>query len=91
MKNPHTSSSSHLHSNVTAHVAHHGRTFSSIKRPQVLLATLHVVLKTPRGEIILRALLDQCAQATFITKKAADALNLPLKKGFVEVRRVGGK
>ncbi|XP_046803835.1 uncharacterized protein LOC111678554 [Lucilia cuprina] len=85
-----TSSSSQGIENVTAHVVDNSKTSNRRKRPQVLLATMRVVLKTPQGDFVLRALLDQCAQATFITKKAADALNLSYKRNFVEICGVGG-
>ncbi|XP_065371866.1 uncharacterized protein LOC135963802 [Calliphora vicina] len=86
----HTPSSSQVIENVTAHVVDNSETFSRRKRPQVLLATMRVVLKTAQGDFVLRALLDQCAQATFITKKAADALNLSYRRNFVEICGVGG-
>lgn len=85
-----TPSSSQAVENVAAHVVGHGKIFRSRKRSQVLLATMRVVLKTSQGNVVLRALLDQCAQATFITKKAADALSLTYKKDFVEICGVGG-
>lgn len=58
--------------------------------PQVLLATIRVVLKTPHGNFHLRAILDQCAQASFITQNAADSLRLPTNKTLVQISGVGG-
>lgn len=59
-------------------------------KPQVLLATVRVVIKMPHGNFVLRAILDQCAQATFITYKAAEALELKFKRTYAQISGVGG-
>lgn len=81
------SSNSQVTENVTAHVV--GKSMHNKHKSQVLLATMHVVLKTPQGDFVLRALLDQCAQATFITQNAVDALKLSFKKTYLQVNGAG--
>ncbi|XP_065356376.1 uncharacterized protein LOC135950776 [Calliphora vicina] len=56
---------------------------------QVLLATVQVSLKTHDGNFNIRALLDQCAQATLISRKAVDALKLPMHKTYVQISGLG--
>ncbi|XP_075167525.1 uncharacterized protein LOC142239617 [Haematobia irritans] len=58
--------------------------------PQVLLATVRVVVKTDFGVFKLRAILDQGAQATLITEQAAQLLKLRRYNTFARIVGVGG-
>ena len=60
-------------------------------QPQILLSTVRVIVKTPSGFFHLRAILDQCAQASFITQNAAETLKLRSIKTHAQISGVCGK
>lgn len=57
--------------------------------PQVLLATVRVLVQTPFGIFKLRAILDQGAQATLITENAAQLLKLVKYNTFARINGIG--
>ncbi|XP_075156561.1 uncharacterized protein LOC142229864 [Haematobia irritans] len=58
--------------------------------PNVLLATVCVIVQSPYGNFKLRAILNQRAQATLITKSAAKRLRLKSQKTMIRINGVGG-
>ncbi|XP_036347149.1 uncharacterized protein LOC118756495 [Rhagoletis pomonella] len=63
---------------------------SATTNAQVLLATVRVIIETPERQFHLKALVDQGAQASFITEDAAQLLNLPKRNTNVIVAGIGG-
>ncbi|XP_037816904.1 uncharacterized protein LOC119607172 [Lucilia sericata] len=61
---------------------------SALAKPQVLLATMRVSVKTYYGTFSLRAMLDHCAQATLITENASQTLRLQSFKTFAQISGV---
>ncbi|XP_073814295.1 uncharacterized protein [Musca autumnalis] len=59
--------------------------------PQVLLATIRVIVKSEFGTFKLRAILDQGAQATLITEGASKLLRLHKHKTFARITGVSGE
>lgn len=86
--NPHPSSVSDSSDNVSANAV--SNCLLGISRPQVLLSTMRAIVRTPYGNFCLRAILDQCAQASFITKKASLFCNLPYSKPYAQINGVCG-
>ncbi|XP_073811681.1 uncharacterized protein [Musca autumnalis] len=64
---------------------------STTVMPQVLLATIRVIVKSEFGNFKLRAILDQGAQATLITESASQLLHLKKHKTFARITGVGGE
>ncbi|XP_075158086.1 uncharacterized protein LOC142231359 [Haematobia irritans] len=64
--------------------------FNSTIMPNVLLATVRVIVRTQYGEFKLRALLDQGAQATLITEEAVQLLGLRRYRTYAHITGVGG-
>ncbi|XP_075157482.1 uncharacterized protein LOC142230733 [Haematobia irritans] len=63
---------------------------NSTVMPNVLLATVRVIVRTQYGEFKLRALLDQGAQATLITEEAVQLLGLRRYRTYAHITGVGG-
>ncbi|XP_011883991.1 PREDICTED: uncharacterized protein LOC105571130 [Vollenhovia emeryi] len=63
---------------------------SAVPSP-VLLATARVILKSPTGrELVVRALLDQGSEVTFVTHKITQILRLPRRRTFTTISAIGG-
>ena len=55
-----------------------------------LLATLKVTIKINDKEYIVKALVDQGSQASFISQELAQLLPIPQRKAYVDVSGIGG-
>ncbi|XP_059219534.1 uncharacterized protein LOC131995236 [Stomoxys calcitrans] len=69
----------------------HLSVLNSIVMPNVLLATVRVIVQTHFGDFTLRAILDQGAQATLITESAAQLLGLRRSSTHVRINGIGGE
>lgn len=67
-------------------------TLLTIDNPNVLLATALVKITAKNGShIVLKAVIDQGSQGTFITENAAQMLNLPRKRVTAVITGIGAR